>query len=364
MNQNLSVLKAFGQYKTEPTMDTDLLRYEQARGQQTKSHTSNPTIEQRFPKASMFFQVLPAVVQSRIPNIPSIRQSFSDLRRTRSLHSKSSSTMEATVPETPPPEYASRPGSGIATPYGNISASFDFDDDASITSSAYLIRSLSLPYETSTGISWQHARHGVVAMHQAHQQASAPFDNDEVMATIIRSQYVHSLTLFLRSLPSSLTLAEQMSLHDAMPQDVLSLHDDAPQALIPRNAEPMTKTTPERSLLWRTTAWIVLKLFLLIHILVPYLKHFMRSAAKFESDHQVTRRVFSTSVAMGGGFGRECWRLSQAICQMNDGMIGDVVSEAVGYCAESIGGGIQQGITEARSQQVARRKDRKLTALR
>jgi hypothetical protein len=345
-------------------MDTHMLRYEQSRTQHTSFYASNPTIEQHYPKASMFFQVLPAAVQSRMPNIPSIRQSFSDLRRTRSLHSKSSSTTDATVPETPPPEYASRTGSGIATPYGNIAASFDFDDEASITSSASSIRSLSLPYETSTGISWQHARQGVVAMDQAHQQASAPLDNDEVMATIIRSQYVHSLTLFLRSLPSALTLAEQMSLHDAMPQDILSLHDDAPQALIPRKAEPITEAAPERTLLWRTTAWIVLKLFLLIQILVPYLKHFMRSAAKFESDHQVTRRVFSTSIAMGGGFSRECWRLGQAICQMNDGMIGDVVSEAVGYCAESIGGGIQQGITEARSQQVARRKENKLTALR
>jgi hypothetical protein len=347
-------------------MDTDLLRYEQARTQQAEFHTSNLTVEQHFPKASMFFQVLPAVVQSRMPNIPSIRQSFSDLRRTRGFHSKSSSTTEAALPETPPPEYASRPGSGIATPYGNIATNFDFDfdDEASITSSASSIRSLSLPYETSTGISWQHARHGVVAIDQAHQQASAPFDTDAVMATIIRSQYVHSLTLLLRSLPPSLTLAEQMSLQEAMPQDILSLHDDAPQALIPRNAEPMTETTPERTLLWRMTAWIVIKLFLLIQILVPYLKHFMRSAAKFESDHQVARRAFSTSVAMGGGLSRECWRLGQAVCQMNDGMIGDVVSEAVGYCAESIGGGIQQGITEARSQQVARRKENKLTALR
>lgn len=196
-------------------------------------------------------------------------------------------------------------------------------------------------------------------MEQAHRQASAPMDKDDIMATITRSQYVHGLTLLLRSLPSGLSAVEQMSLHDAIPQSVLDLHEAVPQPLIKAHTEPMRRE-PERTALWNMTAWLVLKLFLLLQLLLPYVKHFARCVAQFESEHQVTRRVFNTGVAVGAGVSRECWKLSRAVCVMNDGMLGDVVSDAVGYCAESIGGGIQQGIAQARSQQGAKRIDRRV----
>jgi hypothetical protein len=62
-------------------------------------------------------------------------------------------------------------------------------------------------------------------MDQAHQQSSnPPHVNDDIMTAIIRSQYVHSLTLFLRSLPNTLTPAERLNLVAAIPQSVLDTH--------------------------------------------------------------------------------------------------------------------------------------------
>lgn len=195
-------------------------------------------------------------------------------------------------------------------------------------------------------------------MEQAHSGASIPSSNDDVMANIIRSQYVHSMTLFLRSLPSTLSLAEQMSLHDAMPRSVLDLHNTSNTRMAAAHYEPNTIEASERTLLWRVTAWLVLRLFLLIQILLPYIKMLLNHVVQFENKHQVTRRVFNTSIAVGSGFSRECWKVSRAVCQLNDGMLGDVVSEAVVYCAESIGGGIQQGLAEARSQRGMQRRRR------
>ncbi|KAF2830555.1 hypothetical protein CC86DRAFT_463835 [Ophiobolus disseminans] len=329
------------------------LRYERGHPQDAGFDTIPTVEEHQNLKTSMFYHVLPAVVQSRMPNLPSIRQSISDLRRTRSVHSKNISITEASMPGTPPPEYAS----GSTTPYRHTAPSFDFEDDESIASSASSTPPLIVPYETLSGISWQHARHGVVTLEQAHRQATIPSD-DYIMATIIRSQYVHSVTLLLRSLPSRLTSAELMGLHDAIPKSVLELHDKAPQAAIPVQVNRNTQGAPERTLLWRITAWLVFQLFLLMQMLLPYVKLLLGHVARFENEHQVTRRVFNTGVAFGGGFSRECWRVSRAVCQMHDGALGDVVSDAVVYCAESIGGGVQQGLAEARSQQLTRRKER------
>lgn len=151
LNQILSQNRTFG------TMDADMLRYEQNLARETDSHSY---FEQHNSKSSLFFQVLPAVVQNRMPNMPSIRQSISDLRRTRGSHGKNSSMSEESLPATPPPEYVSRPGTASATPYGRMGTNYDVEDGSSVASSASSIRSLSVPYETATGISWQHAKHG------------------------------------------------------------------------------------------------------------------------------------------------------------------------------------------------------------
>jgi hypothetical protein len=119
--------------------------------------------EQRNLKASMLYHVLPAMVRNRMPALPSLRRSVSEFH-TRSLHSKNNSITEISVPETPPPGYTSRPGSGSTTPHHPPTepSMFDFEDDVSVASS---VPSTPAPpiisYETSTGINWQHARHGM-----------------------------------------------------------------------------------------------------------------------------------------------------------------------------------------------------------
>ena len=117
-----------------------------------------------IPKASMFYHVLPAMVQNRMPSLPSIRHSISDFR-TRASHRKQDSITDMSLPTTPPPGYSSRLGSGSTTPCRPSSSAgasvLDLDDDV------FAERSISLTplpstvaYETSTGINWQHARYG------------------------------------------------------------------------------------------------------------------------------------------------------------------------------------------------------------
>jgi hypothetical protein len=116
--------------------------------------------------ASMLYQVLPTVVQSRMPILPSIRHSLNDFR-TRGMHSTHNSVSEISLPGTPPPEYTSRGGSGATTPQqctSLTSASVPVaEDDAGAGSLAQATAHLSTVAQGgSTGISWQHARHGML----------------------------------------------------------------------------------------------------------------------------------------------------------------------------------------------------------
>jgi hypothetical protein len=109
-------------------------------------------------KSSMLYRVLPAIVQNRMPILPSLRRSVSEYR-TRGIPSSTTSLSE-NLPETPPPLYTSRPVSSSNTPLRPLSVAstslFDVEDDISVASSA-----LTTVYETLTGISWQHAKHGM-----------------------------------------------------------------------------------------------------------------------------------------------------------------------------------------------------------
>lgn len=121
--------------------------------------------EHKNTRPSMLYHMLPTMVSDRIPTLPSLRRSLNDARN-RATHSKSNSITELSQPETPPPGYSSRPGSGCATP-NRFSLAFaetesDFSDDASERPSSS--RSALPPsfgaHETVTGINWKYASQG------------------------------------------------------------------------------------------------------------------------------------------------------------------------------------------------------------
>lgn len=129
------------------------------------------TTELKNARTSMIYQVLPAMVSSHLPTIPSIRRSIGEIRDRR-LHSKTNSTTELPQPGTPPPGYTSRPSSGSATPNRRSivvgDADLDFPDDVSERpGSSMSSNPLSFSaYETKTGISWKYAGQGTTIVVQ------------------------------------------------------------------------------------------------------------------------------------------------------------------------------------------------------
>jgi hypothetical protein len=127
------------------------------------------TTELKNVRTSMIYQVLPAMVSSHLPTIPSIRRSINEIRGRR-LHTKTNSISENSLPGTPPPSYTSRPSSGSATPNRQSliagETELDFLDDVSERPSSSM--SSGPPpfsaYETKTGINWKYAGQGTNAV--------------------------------------------------------------------------------------------------------------------------------------------------------------------------------------------------------
>jgi hypothetical protein len=194
----------------------------------------------------------------------------------------------------------------------------------------------------------------MVGINEAYRQAMAPScGNEDVVPDIIRSQYVHSMALLLKGLPRALTPAEQLNLLAAIPQSVVE-HDG--QDLVPTPPFGTSRQeAPARSLLWQATAWLVFNLFVVIQMMLPYVKQSIRHAARWEHEHQIARRALNASVALGSGFSR---RVTEAVCRMHEGVAGEMLTRTLVYCADGIAGGLQQGVAEAaRARQDGRRTE-------
>ncbi|KAF2853265.1 hypothetical protein T440DRAFT_466245 [Plenodomus tracheiphilus IPT5] len=307
-------------------------------------------------RPSMIYQMLPAMVSNRIPTLPSLRKSLNDARN-RSLHSKSSSVSEGSEPETPPPSYSSRPGSGSATP-NRFSLAFaegeiDFSDSVSerpCSSGSGLAPRLAV-HEAATGINWRYASQGRSLITQAHRESSAPLqDMHGISASLTRQLYVHGITYLLRGLPTELTPEERLSLQAALPvalADTRTMADEHAMISVGQRTA-LSQSTPlqDLSILHRITATVVFQTFILVQFLLPYVRLFIASAYQFERRYQITNRVVNTGVMTVDEISRGGLRLSQMVCQMNDGKVGQIVHEMALWWIRGVTGGIQQGFEQ------------------
>ncbi|KAL1652389.1 hypothetical protein SLS61_004991 [Didymella pomorum] len=310
------------------------------------------------------------MVSSHLPTIPSIRRSIGEIRDRR-MHSKTNSLTELPQPGTPPPGYSERPGSGSATPNRRSlvvgDADLEFADDASERPGSAM--SSNPPpfsaYETKTGINWKYAGQGVNLMTLARQESSIPsYGIDDTSPVLTRQLYLHGMTYLLRGLPSDLTPEELLSLQAAAPQALVTAQaDPASHALVPRSGQSQVArgmSPQDPSILHRITATLVLQTFIFIQFLVPYIKIFLAHAYQFEREHQITRRFVNGSITTVDDIGRRSLRLSQTICQMNDGKVGQAINEMTIWWVRGVTGGMQQGFEEGLSRERRAREKSKV----
>ena len=192
---------------------------------------------------------------------------------------------------------------------------------------------------------------GTSLMAQASRESSASMGSpDEPSAALTRQLYVHGITYLLRGLPVKLTPEETLSLQAALPHEIVEADNDPnSSALIrvsQRSQSPQRSPPQDPTVVHRITATLVLQTFILIQFLLPYIRLFIGHAYRFERKHQITKRLVNTGVATVYDIGRRTLRLSQTVCQMNDGMVGQAINEMTIWWITGVTGGVQQGLAE------------------
>jgi hypothetical protein len=100
------------------------------------------------------------------------------------------------------------------------------------------------------------------------------------------------------------------------------------------------------SLLHRTLASSIVQLFILFQFILPYLKYLLSVAYQYDRTHRISEKVLSQSIETVDTIGKKGLSFTGAIYGLNDGKVGQAITEAAAWFVEGVTGGIHEGVGE------------------
>ncbi|KAF7923729.1 uncharacterized protein EAE98_007547 [Botrytis deweyae] len=308
-----------------------------------------PTFTPNSKAASMLYSMLPHIVQSRLPRIPSIRKSvdiygFVSGRKSESTLSGASTPgfLSSSSTMTLVNERSSISSDGETDSYF-LDDSHSSDEDFPKLLKNGQLQTIGLS-ETKSGIGWKFANQGYSLLALSFEESSAISQNTRFSSTsLARQLYVHALTYLLRALPSDLSTEEKMSLQSAIPTKIVdSLQEESYTS---ENSQDSTTGEPP-SLLQRSIAAFIIQLFILFQFVLPYLKHILSSAYQYDRTHKISEKVLSKGIVTVDTIGKSSLAVTGAVYGMSDGKVGQALTDAAAWIVEGVTGGVHEGVSE------------------
>ncbi|TGO32155.1 hypothetical protein BHYA_0346g00110 [Botrytis hyacinthi] len=307
------------------------------------------TFTQNSKEASMLYSMLPNIVQSRLPRIPSIRKTvdiygFVSGRKCESTLSGASTpgSLSSLSTMTLVNERSSISSDGETDSYF-IDDSHSSDEDFPQPLKNGQLQTIGLS-ETKSGIGWKFANQGYNLLALSIEESSVISQNTRFSNTsLARQLYVHALTYLLRALPSDLSTEEKMSLQSAIPTEIVeSLQEESYTS---ENSQDSNTGEPP-SLLQRSIAAIIIQLFILFQFILPYLKQILSSAYQYDRTHKISEKVLSKGIVTLDTIGKSSLAVTGAVYGMSDGKVGQALTDAAVWVVEGVTGGVHEGISE------------------
>jgi hypothetical protein len=142
------------------------------------------------------------------------------------------------------------------------------------------------------------------------------------------------------ALPDDLDEAEISRLQAALPQNL---------ARTARRSGDINQQKQERSLLHRGVQTLVVRLFLLFQLLLPYVTLLVRLIAQAERRYRISESIMSQGLSLANTIGRQSVSLTGSIYGTSEGTFRQAISDAVLWTCEGIAGGLSDGLGEGLS---------------
>ena len=169
-----------------------------------------------------------------------------------------------------------------------------------------------------------------------------------------RRTYINSLTYLLQALPSDLNEIEILYLRQSFPKALQTNQYDSPTRL------QSTRGPHSRSALHRILAALILQTFILVHILIPYLKAFLQSVHRYNRKHRVSERTIATIIDTGDRFRKRGVNIACLLLSIKIGALGVILS----WLVEGISGGVYEGVEKGMSIIRTRQQESEIQRMR
>jgi hypothetical protein len=90
----------------------------------------------------------------------------------------------------------------------------------------------------------------------------------------------------------------------------------------------------------------VANLIFVLSFMLPYLMYLIRHIARMERKYKVFETVVGHGLSFVNSIGKQSLSLTETMCQMNDGKVGQVLLEAFIWTVDGVARGISEGLGE------------------
>lgn len=281
-------------------------------------------------QASYYSALIPLILQFQLPHLPSFSGllSFPDVASSRkSIHRRSSFGVKHASSPTEGNSPESRRKNSIVREIIDQDAVGYLCGEIEHGQQAELEDSLSTEMSKLRGkdITWKLADHGYKLLKLALTENTAPKLTDVPFS---RQIYINSLTYLIRALPSNLSADERILIQAAFPEDFFQSSN---QQAHPSRAKIRT------TFLHRTLALVIVQLFVLFRIILPYLRFLLFKAWAYEKEHRIVAKIATKSVDLGIDVG-------EAMKSMGETKTGEALISNLQWVMEGVIGGIGEGM--------------------
>jgi hypothetical protein len=166
------------------------------------------------------------------------------------------------------------------------------------------------------------------------------------------------LTYLIRGLPTDLTPEEHLSVRASLPPGVVQpinvsltqnqhLHiTDSATAQEAERDERHRRRREQHSSLHRMLAAVVVEIFHIIQLMLPFLKIAVRETYRYERKWRISERMVGRGLDVVDGLGKGGWEVVERVGGMGEGRVGRFFGELLMWGAEGVVGGVSEGVLE------------------
>ncbi|GKZ21136.1 hypothetical protein AbraIFM66951_008674 [Aspergillus brasiliensis] len=201
-------------------------------------------------------------------------------------------------------------------------------------------------YEADSGLRWNR----IVPALNLLQNACHEAQQRQCDSRLARILYVDALGYLLDGLPEDMNDQETTKIQNKLPTSVKEslaapVMTELPAAG-PHSLPAGENSLPERSYLHRFLSSTIIYFFIMLQILMPYVKVLMRHLYQYERSHRVTERAVTKVLGAADNFGKRGIVIGAAVLNYNEGRVGAIIFDLASWWVTGIVGGICEGFAE------------------